>query len=46
MFQADVPQSSVLGPIFNLLYTNNIPIAEDTLLATFADDTAVFSKGI
>jgi hypothetical protein len=27
-----------------LLYTSDIPTTEDTLLATFADDTAVLTK--
>jgi hypothetical protein len=34
----------VLGSILYLLYTSNIPTTEDTLLATFADDTAVLTK--
>jgi hypothetical protein len=38
--KADVP-----GPILYLLYTSDIPTTEDTLLATFADDTGVLTKG-
>ena len=32
--------TSVLGPILYLLYTCNIPRAENVTIATFADDTA------
>jgi hypothetical protein len=40
-----VTQGSVLGSILYLLYTTDIPTTEDTLLTTFADDTAVLTKG-
>jgi hypothetical protein len=43
--KAGVPQRSVFGPILYLLYTSDIPTTEDALLATFADDTAVLTKG-
>ena len=36
-----VPQGSVLSPILYLLYTSDIPVLEDTAVATFADDIAL-----
>jgi predicted GIY-YIG superfamily endonuclease len=43
--QAGVPQGSVLGPVLYLLYTSDLPMFEQNVVATFADDTAIMATG-
>ena len=41
--RAGVSQGSVVGPTLYLLYTSDLPVLEDTAVATFADDTALYT---
>ena len=39
-----VPQGSVLGPLFFLIYINDLPDGINSLCKIFEDDTSLFSK--
>lgn len=41
--RAGVPQGSIMGPILYLLFTSDLPQSENTVIGTFADDTAVLA---
>ena len=39
-----VPQGSVLSPLLYLIFTADIPTRNDTIISTFADDTALMAS--
>ena len=38
-----VPQGSILGPLLYVPYTSDLQTSSETILGTFADDTAIFA---
>jgi hypothetical protein len=42
--QPAVPQGSILGPILYSIFTADLPQTEQTLTATYADDTAILAS--
>jgi len=43
--KAGVPQGSVLSPVLYLLYSSDLPTLENSIVATFAEDTAILAVG-
>ena len=41
-----VPQGNILGPILYSIYAADIPVMDTTLIATYADDTAILASHV
>ena len=39
-----VPQGSILGPVLYSIFTADLPVSDQTLIATYADDTAILAS--